>query len=34
MLFYLVQMVQTGNQNPRSGGYLSNVTIPSKYFGH
>ena len=33
MLFYLVNMCQTGLSTPRAGGYLSNVTIPSKYFG-
>lgn len=34
MLFYFCQMVNTGNSNPRSGGVLSNISIPSKYFGH
>lgn len=34
MMFYLVQMVQTGNSAPRSGGQLTNINIPSKYFGH
>tara|TARA_R110000868_G_scaffold148647_2_gene370720 strand:- start:4954 stop:6219 length:1266 start_codon:yes stop_codon:yes gene_type:complete len=33
VLFYLVNMCQTGLSTPRAGGYLSNVTIPSKYFG-
>lgn len=34
MLFYLVIMCQVGNGQPRQGAYLSNVAIPTNYFGH
>ena len=33
MLFYLVTMVQAGNEQPRLSGYINNVTIPKGYFG-
>lgn len=33
-IFYLVQMFNVINQNPRMNAFLSSVTIPKNYFGH
>ena len=34
MIFYLVTLVNAGNGQPRTGAFLSGITIPKSYFGH